>query len=126
MGKDYIDRVTESQAQVGEQAAEWLVKTLNGKGNIIMFGGTPGNPMTAAQVIGWKPYFAKYPGIKVLEAEPVPTNVGSGGGAAEDRCVDRQISRRSTASTVKPLDRSAPSLPPAGRFPLMSVSRSWT
>ncbi len=73
LGKDYIDRVTESQAEVGEQAAEWLVKTLNGKGNIIMFGGTPGNPMTAAQTTGWRPYFAKYPGIKVLEAEPVPT-----------------------------------------------------
>ena len=73
LGKDYIDRVTESQAQVGEQAAEWLVKTLNGKGNIIMFGGTPGNPMTAAQTTGWRPVFAKYPGIKVLEQEPVPT-----------------------------------------------------
>jgi ribose transport system substrate-binding protein len=74
IGKDYVDRATESQSKVGEQAAEWLVKTLNGKGNIIMFGGTPGNPMTAAQVGGWKPYFAKHPGIKVLEAEPVPTN----------------------------------------------------
>ncbi len=73
LGKDYIDRVTESQAQVGEQAAEWLAKTLNGKGNIIMFGGTPGNPMTAAQTTGWRPVFAKYPGIKVLEEEPVPT-----------------------------------------------------
>jgi ribose transport system substrate-binding protein len=74
IGKDYVDRATESQSKVGEQAAEWLVKTLHGKGNIIMFGGTPGNPMTAAQVVGWKPYFAKHPGIKVLEAEPVPTN----------------------------------------------------
>jgi len=73
IGKDYTTRVTESQSKVGEQAAEWLVKTLKGKGNIIMFGGTPGNPMTAAQVTGWKPYFAKHPGIKVLEAEPVPT-----------------------------------------------------
>jgi ribose transport system substrate-binding protein len=74
LGKDYLDRATESQKKVGEQAAEWLVKTLHGKGTVIMFGGTPGNPMTAAQVEGWKPYFAKYPGIKVLEAEPVPTN----------------------------------------------------
>jgi ribose transport system substrate-binding protein len=74
IGKDYLDRATESQSKVGEQAAEWLVKTLHGKGNVIMFGGTPGNPMTAAQVVGWKPYFAKHPGIKVLEAEPVPTN----------------------------------------------------
>ena len=74
IGKDYVDRVTESQSQVGEQFAEWLAKTLNGKGTVIMYGGTPGNPMTAAQVVGWKPTFAKYPGIKVLEAEPVPTN----------------------------------------------------
>ena len=73
-GKDYLDRATESQSEVGEQAAEWLVKTLNGKGNVIMFGGTPGNPMTEAQTHGWRPVFANYPGIKVLEAEPVPTN----------------------------------------------------
>jgi ribose transport system substrate-binding protein len=73
IGKDYLDRATESQSEVGEQAAEWLVKTLNGKGNIIMFGGTPGNPMTEAQTHGWRPVFAKYPGIKVLEQEPVPT-----------------------------------------------------
>jgi len=74
IGKDYVDRVTESQKEVGEQFADWLGKRLNGKGTVIMFGGTPGNPMTAAQVTGWKPSFAKYPGIKVLEAEPVPTN----------------------------------------------------
>ena len=65
---------TAGQSQVGEQFADWLAKTLNGKGTVIMYGGTPGNPMTAAQVVGWKPTFAKYPGIKVLEAEPVPTN----------------------------------------------------
>ena len=72
IGKDYLDRATESQSEVGEQAAEWLVKTLGGKGNIIMFGGTPGNPMTEAQTHGWRPVFAKHPGIKVLETEPVP------------------------------------------------------
>jgi ribose transport system substrate-binding protein len=72
--KDYVDRATESQAQVGAMAAEWLVKTLNGKGNIIMYGGTPGNPMTAAQTLGWRSVFAKNPGITVLEQEPVPTN----------------------------------------------------
>jgi ribose transport system substrate-binding protein len=73
IGKDYLDRATESQSEVGAQAAEWLVKTLGGKGNVIMFGGTPGNPMTEAQTHGWRPVFAKYPGIKVLEQEPVPT-----------------------------------------------------
>ena len=74
IGKDYADRVTESQSKVGEQFAEWLAKTLKGKGNVIMFGGTPGNPMTGAQTVGWRAVFKKYPGIVVLEAEPVPTN----------------------------------------------------
>ena len=73
IGKDYLDTATESQIEYGEQAAEWLVKTLGGKGNIIMLGGTPGNPMTAAQTVGWRRAFAKYPGIKLLEQEPVPT-----------------------------------------------------
>jgi len=74
IGKDYVGYVTESQTKVGQQFAEWLAKTLHGKGNVIMFGGTPGNPMTQAQIGGWQPVFKKYPGIKVLEAEPVPTN----------------------------------------------------
>jgi len=74
IGKDYLTRVTETQIGLGEMLAQWMVKTLDGKGNVIVQGGTPGNPMTAAQVVGWKPTFAKYPGIKVLEAEPVPTN----------------------------------------------------
>jgi ribose transport system substrate-binding protein len=73
IGRDYVDLATESQIQYGEQAAEWLVKTLGGKGNIVMLGGTPGNPMTAAQTVGWRRAFAKYPGIKLLEQEPVPT-----------------------------------------------------
>jgi len=74
LGTDYVDRVTEDQGEVGEQFAMWLAKTLNGKGNIILYGGTPGNPMTAAQATGWQAVFKKYPGIKVLEQEPVVTN----------------------------------------------------
>ena len=73
VGKDYLSIATESQIQYGELAAEWLVKTLGGKGNIVMMGGTPGNPMTSAQTVGWRRAFAKYPDIKLLEQEPVPT-----------------------------------------------------
>jgi ribose transport system substrate-binding protein len=74
IGRDYVDRVTEDQVVVGEQFADWLAKTLHDKGNILIFGGTPGNPMTGAQVTGWKEVFKKYPNIRVLEGEPVPTN----------------------------------------------------
>jgi ribose transport system substrate-binding protein len=73
LGKDYLDRATESQIQLGTMLAEWMVKTLHGKGNVIVQGGTPGNPMTASQAEGWRAVFAKNPGIKVLEG-PVDTN----------------------------------------------------
>jgi ribose transport system substrate-binding protein len=73
MGKDYLVRVTERQTELGKMLAEWMVKTLNGKGNVIVQGGTAGNPMTASQAIGWREVFAKNPGIKVLEG-PVDTN----------------------------------------------------
>jgi ribose transport system substrate-binding protein len=73
MGKDYLVRVTERQIELGRMLAEWMVKTLDGKGNVIVHGGTPGNPMTAAQQVGWQEVFAKNPGITVLEG-PVDTN----------------------------------------------------
>jgi ribose transport system substrate-binding protein len=73
MGTDYLVRVTETQIGLGKMLAEWMVKTLHGKGNVIVQGGTAGNPMTASQAVGWREVFAKHPGIKVLEG-PVVTN----------------------------------------------------
>ncbi len=73
MGKDYLVRVTETQIGLGKMLAEWMVKTLDGKGNVIVQGGTPGNPMTASQQVGWQEVFAANPGIQVLEG-PVDTN----------------------------------------------------
>jgi ribose transport system substrate-binding protein len=72
-GKDYLDITTESVVGVGATLAEWTVKQLNGKGNIIVLGGTPGNPTSAAMAVGWKSVFDKNPGIKVLEG-PLDTN----------------------------------------------------
>jgi ribose transport system substrate-binding protein len=73
MGKDYLVRVTERQTELGRMLAEWMVETLDGEGNVIVHGGTPGNPMTASQAVGWKEVFDKHPGITVLEG-PVDTN----------------------------------------------------
>jgi ribose transport system substrate-binding protein len=73
LGVDYVDRASESQIALGQLEAEWMAKTLNGKGNVIVDGGFPGNPMTSSQAVGWKEAFAKYPDIKVLEG-PVDTN----------------------------------------------------
>jgi ribose transport system substrate-binding protein len=73
MGEDYVVRATETQIGLGKMLAEWVAKQLGGKGNVIVHGGTEGNPMTTSQAVGWKEVFAKYPDIKVLEG-PVTTN----------------------------------------------------
>ena len=71
-GVDYLDVTTESQVGIGRVLAEWTVKQ-KAKGNVIVLGGTPGNPTTAAEVTGWKPVFDKA-GWTVLEGGPVDTN----------------------------------------------------
>jgi ribose transport system substrate-binding protein len=73
MGEDYLVRVTETQIGLGKMLAEWVAKTIGEKGNVIVHGGTEGNPMTTSQAVGWKEVFAKYPNIKVLEG-PITTN----------------------------------------------------
>jgi ribose transport system substrate-binding protein len=73
LGEDYLDVTTESVVGVGKTLAEWTVKELNGKGNVIILGGTPGNPTSAAMAEGWKAVFDANPGITVLEG-PVDTN----------------------------------------------------
>ena len=73
IGKDYVDRVTESQAKVGEQAAEWLVKTLQRQGQHHHVRRHAGQSDDGGANHRLAAVFAKYPGIKVLEAEPVPT-----------------------------------------------------
>lgn len=72
-GQDYTSVATESLVSVGRTLAEWTVKNLKGEGNVIVLGGTPGNPTSAAMAEGWKEVFDKNPGIKVLEG-PVDTN----------------------------------------------------
>lgn len=72
-GKDYTMVVTESVEANGHVKAKWVAEHLNGKGNVIVLGGTPGNPTSAAEAVGWKEVFSKYPDIKVLEG-PVTTN----------------------------------------------------
>jgi ribose transport system substrate-binding protein len=73
IGVDYLTRVTETQIGLGKMLAEWMVETLDGEGNVIVQGGTPGNPMTSSQAVGWREVFAQHPGITVLEG-PVDTN----------------------------------------------------
>lgn len=48
------------------QSAEWLAKTLKGKGNVVAINGVAGHPANQMRVAGYKEVFAKYPGIRIL------------------------------------------------------------
>jgi ribose transport system substrate-binding protein len=72
-GKDFVDYVAESNEAQGETWAQWMIKTLKGKGNIVFLGGTPGNPLSEAEAVGIRRALAEAPGVKLLEG-PVDTN----------------------------------------------------
>lgn len=48
------------------QSAEWLAKTLKGKGNVVAINGVAGHLANQMRVAGYREVFAKYPGIKIL------------------------------------------------------------
>jgi ribose transport system substrate-binding protein len=58
--------VTIDQKQAGTVTAEWLAKTINGKGNIVLINGVPGTSVDRARTEAAKAVFAKYPGIKIV------------------------------------------------------------
>lgn len=72
-GRDYLLVTTESLEAKAATEAEWIARNLNGQGNVIVLGGTPGNPTSIGEEVGWKKVYARFPGIKVLEG-PVDTN----------------------------------------------------
>lgn len=48
------------------QSAEWLAKTLNGKGNVVAINGVAGHPANQMRVEGYQEVFAKHPDIEIL------------------------------------------------------------
>jgi ribose transport system substrate-binding protein len=72
-GVDYTKIVTPNQEQLAATYADFISRTLKGTGDVIVWGGAPGAPQTAAQEPGWRGVFAKNPGINILEG-PVISN----------------------------------------------------
>src|SRR3954453_899888 len=58
--------VTINQEEAGRVTAEWLVKKLNGKGNIVVITGVPGTSVDTLRTKAAKEVFAKNPDIKVI------------------------------------------------------------
>ena len=65
-GKDYVAYVDWSSPDAGTLWAEWMVKALNGNGNVIFLGGPAGNPVTEGQLKSIVAVFAKNPGMHLL------------------------------------------------------------
>jgi ribose transport system substrate-binding protein len=65
-GTDYLDYVDWNDAAAGTVWANWMVKALHGKGNVIYTGGPAGNAVGADQLAAVVKVFAKHPGMKLL------------------------------------------------------------
>ena len=50
----------------GAAGAEWLAKTLNGKGNVVAINGVAGHPANEMRVAGYREVFKKFPDIKIV------------------------------------------------------------
>jgi ribose transport system substrate-binding protein len=54
------------QTAWGAAGAEWLAKTLNGKGNVVAINGVAGHPANEMRVAGYRSVFEKNPDIKIV------------------------------------------------------------
>ena len=63
--KDLTTKIDTDQAEWGKLAAEWLVKQLNGKGNILVLNGPAGVSVSDDRRKGAEPVFKANPGIKI-------------------------------------------------------------
>jgi len=74
-GKDYVDFVSEDVKTYGHNLAEWTMKEMGGKGNLVMLGGTAGNQYSQTVYDGVKEALKDYPDIKLLNTDgPVATD----------------------------------------------------
>ncbi len=84
----YTDNVTAhvivDQEAFGRVGAEWLVKELNGKGNIIILDGASGTSINAEREKGAMSVFEQYPDIKILGKAYAHWDYAEGKKATED------------------------------------------
>lgn len=68
-GSDYVSYVDWDVPASGKLWAEWMVKALHGKGNVIYTGGPAGNPVGAEQLAAIVAVFKQHPGMKLLTGD---------------------------------------------------------
>ncbi|MBV9062701.1 MAG: substrate-binding domain-containing protein [Alphaproteobacteria bacterium] len=65
-GKDYSASVVPDNAAIGALFANWMAERLHGKGVVVFFGGTPGNPTDQAIYEAAKKALVSKPDIKLV------------------------------------------------------------
>jgi ribose transport system substrate-binding protein len=65
-GKDFVGYVDWNDGYAGTLWAQWMVKALHGKGNVVYTGGPAGNPVGASQLAAVVAVFKSHPGMKLL------------------------------------------------------------
>lgn len=68
------ESVLQDNAGLGKTYAEWMVKVLNGKGNVVYLGGTPGNTDSPAQTKAILEVFAQHPDMNLVTGDWVVAN----------------------------------------------------
>lgn len=68
-------KISENSVNVGRMLADFLVRRLGGKGNVVMLKGPAGADLFVQRAKGAKDEFARYPGIKVIAEQWHPSNV---------------------------------------------------
>lgn len=122
------------QLEAGRVTAEWLVKKLNGKGNIIAITGVPGTSVDDQRTKAAKEVFAKYPDIKIVgEAvgmwsqavarTELSRSSQRAAGTTSTGCGCRSAASPQTRCNSKPARRRANSCLVPGRAPMAAASR---
>ena len=79
-----LARIRSDDYEMGLLQGEFIVKALNGKGNVVMMSGVSGNSAFINRAKGFQEYVAKHPGIKVLSEQWTPNATDRGLKLMED------------------------------------------
>jgi ribose transport system substrate-binding protein len=79
-----LGRIRSDDYEMGFLQGEFIVKALNGKGNVVMMSGVSGNSAFINRAKGFKDYVAKHPGIKILSEQWTPNATDRGLKLMED------------------------------------------
>lgn len=65
-GKDYLTYVDWDVRATGQVLAEWVIKAIHDKGDVVFLGGPAGNPVSASTLEGLHDVFKDHPNINLL------------------------------------------------------------